>query len=339
MASNSFFVSVMTPPTSAGVITLNINTYPFSTTSNNHPDLSGSGIPEGLNTPSNAYFTLDITVAGTEKEAELATLISTTLGTYLINNNLNYQGWLAFAEEPYLATFQVTKTDHCVCVWTQATYTMEVTANDTGAAVEVHKSPILLTLEEAKEIAVLIGWDFKTFNGATLNNTQIIAMLHAESAYLTSRLRNNLVISTYAKEYRGNDTDTVSMGPRPLIDFDQPRIRRKNISDTFNLPQWGKFAFFINHEKGTLKFRFSETIVDNREPFSIQNLIYISFIAGHNTIPETIKTAVVEFGRFRASNRNGIKSMKGGSGMFEFESSKEILYRISNPIKPYKMRT
>ncbi len=145
-------------------------------------------------------------------------------------------------------------------------------------------------------------------------------------------------MSTYAKEYRGNDTDTIKLFPKPVLDFDQPRIRRKNITDIYNLPQWGKFAYFLSHEAGTLKFRFSESLIDHREPFSIQNLVYVSYVSGHNTIPDEVKKAVIEMIKYRLSDNEDLKSMKGGSGSFEFLSPTERLQRILVPIMNYKMR-
>ena len=104
------------------------------------------------------------------------------------------------------------------------------------------------------------------------------------------------------------------------------------------MPQWGKFAYFLNHLKGTLKFRFSETVIDHREPFYIQNLVYVSYVSGHNSIPQEIKEAVIELSKYRIISRNDLKSMKGGSGAFEFLDPRQILKRILVPVQNYKMR-
>ncbi len=128
------------------------------------------------------------------------------------------------------------------------------------------------------------------------------------------------------------------MFPKPVLDFDQPRVRRKNITDVYNLPQWGKFAYFIGHEQSTLCFRFDESLIDHRQPFAKQNLVYVSFVAGHNTIPEEIKDAIAELTKYRLYSRNDLKSLKGGSGSFEFWEPAKVLERIIIPIRLYKCR-
>jgi len=340
MASEYQYISVVTPPTAAGTVAITVDTNLISTSSSFQGNPTLSGLPESLNPPASASFVLNVSsVTGTETENQFSYKIYTQLGTLLQQLGLGYTGTLAYAEEQYPATFQTTNSDHVTCVWSQCLFTIGVSGNTTGAEIVINKAPCLVTLEDAKNIGPEISFDFTSDFGVALTDSQIITSLVRASSMLTNRLRNNIVVSTYVKELRGQDTDAVKLTPYPVLDFDQPRIRRKNITDVYNLPQWGKFAYgIIGNKKQTLKFRFSEVHIDHREPFSIQNLCYLSFISGYSHIPDEIKTAVVEVVRLKMFYRDGLHSMKGGSNQYVWEPKDTRLERILVPILNYKMR-
>lgn len=340
MSSEYQFLSVMTPPVTAGQLSFSVQTTTFASTDTGAPKNTVTAFPDTFNMPVVSTFVVSISsINGTESEIGLATKVFNQLGTSIIQQGLNYAGFLSYAEEVYPATFQVTRSDHCVCVWSQTLFTISISSNTTGCSILIDQAPALVTLQGGLDSGLLINFDYTTDFGATLTNSQIMDSILKSSSALTNRLRNFIIISTYAKEIRGNDTDCVQLAPYPVIDFDQPRIRRKNIVDVFNLPQWGKFAYgIVGHKRNNLKFRFSEYLIDHREPFYSQNLVYISFIAGHNHIPEEIKDAVVEYSMYKLHNRGELKSMKGGSGAFAFIDSIKVLQKLLIPILNYKMR-
>lgn len=340
MSFNYQYLSVVTPPVTPGNLSIQVQTYTFSSTDTGSSKTNSSGYPDTFNNPVISLFTLNVSgVTGSEDEIGLATIIYNQLGTCIIQNGLNYSGFLAYAEEVYPATYQATRSDHCVCLWSQTLFTASIVTNTIGANIVINPSPVLLTLQEALDLAVMINFDYTANSGVTLTNDQIVKAMLQNSSFLTNRMRNKIVVSTYGKEISGNDTDTVTMYPYPVIDFDQPRIRRKNIVDVYNLPQWGKFAYGIvgNNRKG-LKFRFSETLIDHREPFGKDNLVYLSFLSGHFHIPEEIKLAIVEFIRLNMLFSPELKSMKGGSGAFVFNDYTKLVEKILTPILQYKMR-
>jgi hypothetical protein len=203
----------------------------------------------------------------------------------------------------------------------------------------VNRSGALVTLDDAINRYGFTGnFNWQTFSNSPMANFQIINSILEASNFLTTKLRNPIVMSTFGKELRGNDTDTVFLGIRPVWDFDEPRIRRKNITDVFNLPQWGKFAYWLDHEAGLLKFRFHESLINHREPFYSQNLVYLSFVAGYMTIPDEIKGAVIEIAKYRLHDNSELEMMKGGSGQFKFLDYKKRLSRIFDMVRTtYKM--
>ena len=190
MASNALYISVMTPPVSAGTIDIHIKTSVFSPSNNNPPTdvLTGTtGIPEGLNIPASADFTYTQAVTGSEDEEDLAEEICNGLGAYLIANQLNYQGWLAYTEEVYPATFQVTRTDHCICIWSQTLFDIEIPTNTSNAKLVVNKSSALLTLQEAKDLAPNVNYDWRTEARIAMTDDQIISSIVSSSSFLTNR--------------------------------------------------------------------------------------------------------------------------------------------------------
>ncbi len=339
MSSEYQYISVVSPPTTAGTLAITLDTNLISSSDLYQGNPTYTGIPETLNYPASASFVLLVSgITGAETEIELSSKIYNQLGTYIKQQNLQYQGSLAYAEEVYAATFQTTNSDHCTCVWSQALFTIGVSGNTIGAIIQVDKSPNLITIADALDLGVTVGFDWQTDAGVSLTNAQIARNCLIASSFLTNRLRNNIVISTYAKELRGNDTNSIKLSPYPVLDFDQPRIRRKNITDIYNLPQWGKFAYGImGSKRQSLQFRFHEVHIDHREPFSYQNLVYLTFLSGHNHIPEEVKMAVVELTRYKMYYRDGLRSMKAGDNMFSWDKDTR-LNAILIPIMNYKMR-
>ena len=340
MSSEYQYISVVTPPVTSGTLALTLDTNLISTSDLFQGNPTYTGIPETLNYPASASFVLSVSdITGNETEKQLSYKIYTQLGTYLQQLDLQFTGSLAYAEEVYAATFQTTNSDHCTCVWSQALFTMEVSSNTTGANVIINKAPCLITVTEAIEIGPEIGFDWTTDFGVTLSQESIARSCLRASAMLTNKLRNNVVISTYAKEVRGNSTNSIKLSPYPILDFNQPRIRRKNITDVYNLPQWGKFAYGImGNKRQCLQFRFHETLIDHREPFNQENLVYISWVSGQNHIPDEIKTAIVELSRYKMFYRDGLKSMKAADNAYSWDSDDKRLINILVPILNYKMR-
>lgn len=196
-----------------------------------------------------------------------------------------------------------------------------------------------MTLAEAMDIAASLSFSWRSESGSTITEAQMIKLLTLASADITRTLKNNIVMSSYLKEIRGNDTTGVKLSPSPIIDFDEPRIRRKDVSDNFNLPSWGKWVYFINHASGELCYRRDEFLVDSQSPFSRDNLVYVGFIAGHYTIPEEIKKAVVEMSRYLLQPRQmDIQELAGGSGRIKFGDKIPAIKRIYLALKGFKAR-
>lgn len=326
MSSNTFFISVMDGATSNGGLTVNIETEIFSTSTETTQSEAVSA----------SFNITGITNGMTEYE--IATQISNQLGAALKLQDLNYLGELAYSEEEYPATFQITKTDHIVCIWSQSLFTVSVSNNTCSAKFCVKPKPNLISLNESQNKAFQVRFNLKDGSGVALTDDQIIDLTYGASSFLTTLFRNNIVRCTYAKELRGNDTNAIKLYPRPVVDFDMPRVRRRDSINSFDTLSWGKDAYFIGHDRGSLVFRHSEHIVDEKEPFYIQNMVYLSFIAGENHIPEEIKLGILDLSRYKIQVSGEIKSMKGGTAAFEFFPASEGLTGILLPLKIYKMR-
>jgi hypothetical protein len=325
MASVALFLSVMTPADVNGDFVLRLETKDFSTT---------AVYTESIN--ETELVTLNLAVCGITtdmSEIEIAETTYKQLSDQIIAANRAFNGSLAYSEEQYPSTFQLTYSEHVVCIWSQAQFTSKIVNDSTNAILELAGRPCLITVTEAKANAVISDFTF-----GNLTDTEISKSIKNASAFLTNRLRNNIVITTYAKEYRTKDTASVRLSPMPVLDFSNPRLRQRVSPQQSVVTVWDKRYFTLLHDKGELIFRAGETLINVSEPYEIQNSIYITFISGYQDIPDEIKTAVIDLCKYKITSRDDIKSMKGGSGAFEFFGTSKVLKSILIPIAPYKMR-
>lgn len=332
MGSNATFLSVMTPATSAGTITFLLETIDYTATLTPSDRMSQS---ESLS------VTLTVTgVVCTIDEVELATLIYEQISeAILAQTDLAYDGVMTTPDETTPGNFQVTNSEHVICLWSQALFKLSVVSNPTGCTLVLSEAPVLITLAEAKEIASVLSLSWRSDQGTTLTDAQIIKLLTLASADLVSKLRNNIVLTTYMKEFKGNNVLGIKLSPTPIIDYDQPSIRRKDSSADFATLDWGKWVYHLNHETGKFTFRKDEVIIDDGSPFYKDNVILISFIAGHTHIPDEIKKGVVDMARYLLNPRKmDIQELAGGSGKIKFGDKVSYLDRIFLSLKRYKAR-
>lgn len=323
MRSNSQYLSVLTTAASDG-------SYGFDLTT--------------LNVSPNITLSVSITgILEGDDEETIATAIEDQLKTLFNSTGASYSGTPVFTNESVPATFQVSRTEFSVCIWSQAKFTVTSITNTTGSIIEVEDSPGLVTLSQFEDISTVYGVSLQDANGNSFSDNQICDVIMYASNKLTTLLNNNIVSSTYLDEYRGKDTKSIFLKQPAINSFDAPAIRRKSFYDIFYIPLYSNLSYILNYTTGELTYRFNNNLAAVGEPFALDNEIKITYIAGYNHIPLEIKTAVVELaslvigsGGFSGAGGN-ITELSGASFTVKFGKKYEALKMILIGLSKYKV--
>lgn len=318
MSDHRTYISVMTPAASSGQLDIGLVTYDADT--NVSLVASITGITSGAS------------------EISIATSIETQLTVLLTASGAIYDGVPRFSAEPFAANWRVTRTDHIICLWSQADFTASQELDTTGAIYRFSTSPCLLTVAQAKNQAVINSISLvNKLNGTAMTDSQITDYLEAASADVTATMKNNIVLSGYLNEFRTNETKSVFIRPLPLTYVDSLRIRRKNLYEMYSIPQYSSLAYNKLFSKGEIEFRFNQTFVNAGEPFAEDNELRVTFIAGYKHIPIEIFRCVMFVGERNNNEHRGVESLGGGSLRVKWRDTKSELYRIYQPVKKYFM--
>lgn len=243
------------------------------------------------------------------------------------------------ADTPY-ACYRMVRGAHALNIWSQTRFEVKILSNDTGAIFYTASTPNLIPLERVKSQAMFNGVSF-VMNGQALTDDQIIELTGQASAELISYLNNNITASCYLFEGRGKDGRSVILRPLPGIDFDVPRIRRKQLYTALLLPAYPKQFFDWVKTTGEMSYRPNENYSRVYEPFDLDNEIKLAFTAGNFYISPVIEKAVmnlIALALFGAQYGGNLKSIGGGSFRASFGNWQEALYKVLLSLRSYKMR-
>lgn len=298
---NQQFLSFMTGSSSAGALTVRIETY----------DLL-------------ANVTLTLSVSGitsTETTSSLANKVYTQLSTYLVQQERNYpntppkasnstiEAFLSYAEQAMVGMFNVTWTDHVVCIASQCDFAVSLTTNTTGSLIEIDSHPVLLDLAAAQTLNTV--WEDDS--GTALTNQQIINLLKYSSARLVAHLRNNIVLTTYLHNEICSGSDSIQFAKRPVRDFLPPHVRCWSVWSYVS----SKYNFALDRRYGILKYGYSQPLVKAYEPFDYGNEVLIAYVSGYTKIPTILQQIVVDVSTSTSINSD-YKSMAADGSKFEF---------------------
>jgi hypothetical protein len=318
----------MTPAASAGALTVQLDTTDLQV---------------------NVSIVLNVSgITGTETENQLSFKVYTQLITYYTQNNYLYSNippgnfnsqfppYLAFPDQIMLPLFSITRTDHCICIMSQCAFEVSTPVNATGSDIEILDVGVLCTLADAKNMIPVMNLNFQDPSGNPLTDAQLIYMLKMASSGLIKFLRNFVVSSTILEYYIGFGTSTLFVKKTPMIDFYPPVIRRPTILSIQQLTTFGtvKSNFACDRNMGSIYYRFSQTFLDNIEPFEDGNEIMIAYIAGYKKIPMIIKEYVMRFAGFLCSN-NEYESSESEGFKTDIRSRDDVLGSFSAELHDY----
>lgn len=308
-------INIMTPPASGGSISFQFQTY------NANPNI-----------------TIVATVTGvdaTNSEEDLAANIAYQLGTIQIQNQVDFEGNVDLVTNPPPdANFYLSRTDHVINVFSQSQFSVKVTANNTGADVEITPDPILVKLSDAKAFGPSVGNNWvDSSTGIALTNSQIITALRLSSSYLVSVLRNRIVKSMYILQILGNWTISVQTQKKPIIRVFNPLLRRPDVPTFLDLSSQlvdPLSVYDVQDDEGWIAYRYAQEVFNALEPFDKDNTWRLAYEAGYHNIPDAIKFAIIRLAYIQQRFSN-VKSLKGGTSEIVYgttNSDVQILFRV-----------
>jgi hypothetical protein len=315
VSSNTLYISVLSPATASGNITLDL-TFP-----------AGSQ-------------TITVAVTDTDSELDIARSIVTEIQDCLDTNDLNYSGVPAFEDFP--ATFQINRTAHVVSVWSQITFEIVVDVAATGTEVISGQTPCFMTSGELADYAAISGLSLDTADGsAALSSSQLALLIEIASSQVVSLTNNPIILSTHVFESIGTTTNSVRLPFRPVVDFDAPQVKFPGPSPlitsagSLTVSSYGVQSFRVNHRLGTLYYTMGSLLVDANEPFAWGNTVLVSYRAGSQTIPSAIKQACVMLASILPDNPN-LKSLHAADWGVDFISTgNPMISRVKALLAPW----
>jgi hypothetical protein len=237
-----------------------------------------------------------------------------------INNPLNFipNGQPAFSSDPPPDSFNITQTDHILCIWSQCQFRLTVLGNTCGNFIVINETPVFPTLADITNIAPVLGVDLTDNNETQLTPQQVVYLATVASAQLVRLINNNIVISTYMHEEIGRNTGTLRLKAVPVINYDMPQVRRPYIIGiTSILITKSPVAYQVDRQLGLLNYRFTNDLIEISEPFQQYNEIKCTYRAGYLNIPQLIKEKVIQLMGLSLEDIN-VNILKGGSGSVTF---------------------
>jgi hypothetical protein len=272
------------------------------------------------NNPTALSLTVPIEFAGAMDEITAAEYIRDQLNSAFATANVYYgdfpTGQPQFEQTAgyYQVLLRAFVVDHVVNIWSQAQFTMKVSAPVDGsgsnppiaanlAVIVGSVGPAYLTLDDFKRYCKLfqVGADFN------LDQLDIIQLIRAGSDELRGLLGFEPIGTQYLQEVRGNNTTGFNMDRYPILVWDDP---------CFN----GPLYYNIGHNLTSLKAIYDVDCAIGAVSFGTVQLpldydiiVKMSYAAGLPTIDSIIKQAVMRLMRLLL-NPGDFTEMRGGSG-------------------------
>lgn len=292
---------------------------------------SGGGLQLSIEDKTfNSTLTYALTgLSGLETEQQMAYKTYQQLTTFLVQQgkifttDYSLTGVPYYSDLPAVQQYNVTMTDHCVCVWAQSMFTISASGT-MGQIIHCDNTPTLLTVPDCRNIATVTGIDLTDNDGIDLNDNEVATLLRLTSAKLCGFTNNKIVISTYIQEDTTDWTYGIYLRKTPVVDFVPPQVRQPIAFNLFSAVTYAtvKQNYSIEPNTGYLGYRFAQNIVDYVEPFQQFNDVLTTYISGFPHIPTDIENSIVQLIPIvQGQQLSGVESMAGGSFKISFGSN------------------
>ena len=239
---------------------------------------------------------------------------------YAFTTDYSLTGVPYYCDLPQVQQYNVTLTDHCVCVWSQSMFVLSASST-MGNLIHTTNIPILMTIDDLDSMAGITGLDLTDLNGVDLTVRQKGDLLKLVSAKLIGFTNNRIVLSTYIQEESTSWVYGIFLKKTPVADFVPPQVRQPVAFNLFSAITYStvKSNYMLEPDTGYFGYRFAQNIVDYVEPFQWGNDVLITYIAGFPYIPEDIDNAIISLIPIvQAQTPIGVKAYKGGTFDVQF---------------------
>ena len=312
---NKVYLSVLTPAASSGSIGLSLTT---------------------IGASSDVTVVVSVTgIASGNSEVAIAQSIASQLNTAIVNTGALYSKAPVSLPGIPQASFQLTITDHVICVWSQAVFDTTVTSNTTGAIIAVRAKPALVTVANARTYGAVMG---QLWTG--LADSQIAILIGILSDEITSSIRNNIVMSTYLIDTWVEGLEGYRLPVYPVASTDtayvlDPWTIYSITSIIYPLPV---NLFTIQNDGWIMYLQSQDLVFDKWDPFAFGNQFRITWVAGWDHIPESVILALIRLSPYYLSNASSVfDSLKGGTSSVKYKDQDKQKISIINSLGSLKL--
>lgn len=282
-------------------------------------------------------------LTGLEDEKELANKTANQLTTWLIQTGYAFTtdysltGTPYYVDLPQVQQYNVTSTDHCVCVWAQSQFVLSASST-MGNIINLGNNPTLVTVTDCRNIATITGLDLSDNSGNDLTDNQVATLLSLASAKLCGFTNNKIVLSSYFQEGTFSWEYGMQLRKTPVSDFVPPQVRQPIAFNLFSAVTFStvKQNYNLESDTGWLVYKYAQNIVDYIEPFNYFNDVIIVYVAGWPTIPEDIKNSIVQILPIvQGQIMMGVRSQAGGTYKIEYFEGNVLWENIISGLTQY----
>lgn len=279
----------------------------------------------------NLTFTVSATAAQTENQ--IAYLAQQSFNTGLTTAGLNFSQPVFYDQQP-TADARVTRTEHCLAVFSEAQFELTLVSNTTGSKVIIGSNPILATNADFAARASFLDVGTINATGGALSNDEIALILNMSSAEITTILKNNIVSATYIYEEITNYTTSIFLPKLPLITVDRAMIRQPGFPLLVLGMEDLQSNYAVDRQSGEMTYRFSQNLLYYYEPFDLNNDFKVSYTAGYKAIPNEIKDIAIQLISYLPIE--DFKSFREGTFAIEkFGNRSQLLKQILSSVRTY----
>ncbi len=284
---------------------------------------------------------LDVTITGSvsgiltsDSESDIARKILDQTKIIIDQNGATYDSSPESINVGPSAQFQLTRTDHCICFWSQAQFSLEITSNTAGTFILISSCPGLITVNDFVRYGVSINQDYSDHT-----TEELATHIELLSDDIVSTLRNNIVLSTYVIDNWCNMTDAIKLPVHPVVKMDSPVVKMPFV--VYSLISSDAFLDvtdrYIVQSDGWVNYRNTQTLLmDGNNPFNIHNQWKVTWVAGYFQIPNAIKLAMARLAPLYTSY-SAYEELAGGTSRAKFKDEEKERKTIFRSLTGYML--
>ena len=311
---NRIYISVLTPAASSGSLGFSLQTFDASV--NTVLSLSVTGI----------------TTSDTEKE--IATKIYDQTRIQIEQHGANWQGIPLGVVDTPAAQFYLTRTDHCVCMFSQSQFELTLETDTTGGVYSIRGNPVLGTISNFRKYGLAMGQDY-----SSKTNAQLQAQMEILSDEIIAETRNPFVRGMYVLDIYTDLIDGVRLPKYPVVDMEDPQVRKAFMLVYFSPDFVSDLTdYYTITPDGWVMYNNSQDLVHtNSDPFDYGNQWRVSWVAGYARIPDAVMLAMVKLVPSLISSSSPFEQLSGGTSSVKYKDWNKEKSVIFNSLKGFNI--